>query len=175
MKKNFVSMVMTVIMVLFGTGMSFAGNGTGAGDGTGPIHDIYSGDLFTYSGDVTGCGQDGGLILSTTVGDVVIYGIGPDYYWESLGVAHPSVGDTLTVTGYAVDYNGVVKNVVTSITIDGTTVDLRDPETGKPLWRGTNGVSAGSGSVKSGGSGGNAGTGGSGGSASSGGSKGGSV
>jgi hypothetical protein len=169
MKKQLVGMVLVCAMVLFGTGMSFAGQGSGAGDGTGPIHDILSGVPFQFEGDVTGIGQDGGLILSTSVEDVLLYGIGPIYYWESLGVARPEVGDTLIAIGFTVDYNGIEKNVVTSIIIDGTTVELRDLETGKPLWRKTNGAYAGSGSGNSGSTGGNAGSGGSGGSAASGG------
>jgi hypothetical protein len=76
----------------------------------------------------------------TTDGEVLLYGIGPDHYWEKLGVDHPAIGDNLTATGYTVDYNGIDRNVVTSITINGITVDLRDPDTGKPLWRGTKGA-----------------------------------
>ncbi len=166
-------MIMLFVLGLFGAGMCLAGQGNGPGNGTGPIHDIFSGVLFTFDGEVVSCAQGGGMTLDTTDGEVLLYGIGPDYYWEKLGVDHPAIGDILTATGYTVDYNGIDRNVVTSITIDGITVDLRDPETGKPLWRGTKGC-AGSGCStgfgNSGSSGGNAG---SGGPASSGGSKGG--
>ena len=165
---------MLFVLGLSGAGMCLAGQGNGAGNGTGQIHDIFSGVLFTFDGEVVSCAQGGGMTLDTTDGEVLLYGIGPDYYWEKLGVDHPAIGDILTATGYTVDYNGIDRNVVTSITIDGITVDLRDPETGKPLWRGTKGACAGSGCSNgfgnSGSSGGNAG---SGGSASSGGSKGG--
>ena len=92
------------------------------------------------------------LILATiTDGSVQLYGIGPVYYWESLEVGYPVIGDTLIAKGFTVNYNGVYENVVMSVTIDGTTIDLRDPETGKPLWRSGKGGSGGSGSLKGGG------------------------
>jgi len=139
MKKHFVCMVLVCAMVCFGAGMSLAGQGKGAGDGTGPIHDILGGDAFEFTGDVTGFAQDGSLILSTAGADEQLYGIGPAYYWESLGVAYPVIGDTLTAHGFTVDYNGVYKNVVMSIRIYNETINLRDPATGKTLWRGSNG------------------------------------
>lgn len=181
MKKHFFSMVAVCMVVLFGAGMGFAGQGKGPGDGTGPIHDVLSGIPFAIEGDVVGIAQDGSLTLSTIDGDVQLYGIGPAYYWESEAVAYPEIGETLTASGFIVDYNGIDRYVVITVTIEGTSIELRDPETGKPLWRGTNGVSAGSGSGNTGsdnpgntgGTGGNAGSGSAGGSASSGGTKGG--
>jgi len=146
MKKRFVCMVLVCAMVLFGAGMGLAGHGKGPGNGTGPIHDILSGVPFTFTGDVIGFAEDGSLTLATTDGNVQLYGIGPVYYWESLNVGYPVIGDTLTANGFTVDYNGVYKNVVMSITMeDGTAIDLRDPETGKPLWRGGNGGPGGNG------------------------------
>lgn len=135
MKKHFVIMVLVFAMVLFGAAMSLAGHGKGAGDGTGPIHDILSGVPFTFEGEVIGCTQGGGLTLETADGEVLLYGIGPVYFWEKLGVGYPAIGDVLTAIGYTVNYNGIDRNVVMSIIIDGTTVELRDQETGKPLWR----------------------------------------
>jgi len=146
MKKHFVSMVLICAMVLFGAGMSLAGQGKGPGDGTGPIHDVLSGVPFMFTGDVIEFAQAGSLTLATaTDGNVQLYGIGPVYYWVSQNVAYPVIGDTLAAKGFTVNYNGVYENVVMSITIDGTTIDLRDPVTGKPLWQGGNGGSGGSG------------------------------
>lgn len=174
MKKQFVSMALVCAMVLFGAGMSLAGQGNGVGGGTGPIPL----GTFEFSGVVLECSQAGGLTLLTNEGEVVLYGIGPVYYWESQGVSHPAITDSLTAKGYTFEHNGIDRNVVTEITInikddEYKTVVLRDPVTGKPLWRGTNGFSAGPGSTggsrNSGNVGGNAGSGGSGGSATSGG------
>ena len=135
---------MIVLMVFFlSAGLGFAGNGkgsgNGSGNGTGPIHDILAGEPFVYSGDVIGCTQGQGIEIATDTetedGNVVIYGIGPVRYWDSLEVIRPDVGDTIEVSGYVVDYNGEFRNIAMEITIDGTIVQLRDSETGVPLWR----------------------------------------
>ncbi len=140
MKKHLVSMVLVCAMVLFGAGMGLAGQGRGPGDGTGPIHDVTSGVPFAFEGDVIGCAMGGGLTLATEIyGNVQIYGIGPVFYWTSKKVDYPVIGDRLTANGFTVNYNGVDQNVAMSITIDGSTVLLRDPVTGAPLWRGGSG------------------------------------
>ncbi|MCP4486105.1 MAG: hypothetical protein GY820_02120, partial [Gammaproteobacteria bacterium] len=41
----------------------------------------------------------------------------------------------VTVNGFAVDFDGTVVNIAMSVTVDGVTIQLRDPETGAPLWR----------------------------------------
>lgn len=141
MKKILTGSMIAVMVVFLSVGFALAGNGqggngTGTGDGIGPVHDIYSGEPFTYTGDVYGMVPGQGWVIDTGDEDVTIFGIGPIRYWESLGVDRPAVGDTITVSGYAVDYNGVVRNIATTITIGEDTVDLRDSETGAPLWRG---------------------------------------
>lgn len=139
MKKHLVSMVLVCAMVLFGAGVGIAGQGRGPGDGTGLIHDVTSGDPFTFTGFVTDFAMGGGLTLTTTTGDVQIYGIGPVFYWTSQNVNYPEITDTLTANGFTVNYNGVYRNVAMSITIDGSTIALRDPVTGAPLWKGGSG------------------------------------
>jgi len=140
MKKHLVSMVLVCAMVLFGAGMGLAGQGRGPGDGTGPIHDVLDGVPFTFTGDVTDFAMGGGLTLATLKdGNVQIYGIGPVFYWTSKKVDYPVIGDTLTAKGFTVNYNGVYRNVAMSITIDNSTIDLRDIVTGAPLWRGGGG------------------------------------
>lgn len=129
----FMAVFLTMGFALAGNGQG--GNGGGAGNGTGPIHDIYSGAPFTYVGEVIEMVAGQGILLATADGNVTIYGMGPVRYWDSLGVDHPAVGDTLTVDGYAVDYNGEVRNIATTITVGEYTVDLRDAD-GAPLWRG---------------------------------------
>ncbi len=77
------------------------------------------------------------MVLATEEGNVIIYGIGPVRYWESLGVDRPGVGETVTVSGYTVNYNGIECNIAMNFIIDSENiVQLRDPETGLPLlWR----------------------------------------
>lgn len=79
----------------------------------------------------------GGLTLATESGSVTVYGFGPWWYWEQQGVNWPQVGDSLGVTGYTVELDGVATNILmTATTMDGKTIQLRDPETGWPLWIG---------------------------------------
>jgi hypothetical protein len=126
----------TVLMVLvLSTGWGLAINGKGAGDGSGPIHDIFSGTPFDYTGVIIDCVPGEGVIISVDgVGEVIAYGIGPASYWEELGVARPAVGDEITVAGYTVVYDSVSLNIATNILVGGVEVDLRD-EDGMPLWR----------------------------------------
>ena len=142
MKKALTGSVILLLVLFLSAGLGMAGNGKGSGqgvgDGTGPIHNIFDGTSFTVTGDVITAVAGQGLELATTEGNVIIYGIGPVRYWDSLEVLHPCVGDTLTVTGYTVNYNDEVRNIAVTITIGDDIVELRDPETGAPLWRGGN-------------------------------------
>ena len=116
------------------------GGGGGNGGGTGPIHDIFAGEPFDYLGEVTGIATGGGIIIDTGDDEVSIYGIGSDRYWDSLvpEVDRPAVGDTIDVNGYNVVYSkDVLRNIAMEITVGGVTVELRDPDTGVPLWRGS--------------------------------------
>jgi hypothetical protein len=45
------------------------------------------------------------------------------------------VGETIIVTGYTVNYDGIERNIATVVTIYEEIVPLRDLETGIPLWR----------------------------------------
>ena len=136
--KKFLTGGMIVMMVLFlSAGLGLAGNGNGVGGGTGPINDILSGETFDYSGNVMEILADGGFVVKTE-NDVyvTIYGIGPVKFWESIDIARPAVGDLVTVSGYTVDYDGVDRNIAFTIQVgEEDPVELRDSETGLPLWR----------------------------------------
>ena len=128
---------MIVMMVLFlNAGLGLAGNGNGVGGGTGPINDILSGETFECSGLVISILSDGGFVIATDNGNVTVYGIGPVKFWESIGITRPAVGDLVTVSGYTVDYDGVDRNIAFTIQVgEEDPVELRDSETGLPLWR----------------------------------------
>lgn len=134
--KKLIALVAVFALVLTGMGMSYAGKGKGAGDGTGPIHDILSGTPFTVTGEVVTIGMGDGMVIAVDDQNITIYGIGPYRYWNSQEVDRPLVGDSVTVSGYIVNYNGVVRYIAMSVTTDEGTVQLRDPETGLPLWKG---------------------------------------
>jgi len=144
MKKVLASSVVVLMVLFLSAGFGLAGNGQGGGSGggTGPIHDILSGTPFDITGDVFSIVPGGGVEIAPAEGDnVIIYGIGPVRYWDSLGGDRLLVGDAIEVTGYTVDYNGVLRNIAMGITIDGVMVELRDPDTGVPLWRRSGGNS----------------------------------
>jgi len=145
MKKVLASGVVVLMVLFLSAGFGLANgpgsggqSGGGAGDGTGPIHTITDGEAFEYLGDVISYVQGQGIEIATDSENIIIYGIGPMRYWDSLDptVARPVVGDTITVSGYEVDYNGELRNIaVTIITVGGVEVPLRDSD-GVPLWRG---------------------------------------
>ena len=144
MKKTLIISSAVILMVISLTvGLSFAGNGRGngmrMGDKTGtPVCDICAGIAFVYTGDVVSIVRGQGIVIATEdEGNITIYGIGPIRYWTSQGVERPVIGDTITVDGYTVDYNGVVRNIATSILVgdNEVEVELRDPDTCAPLWR----------------------------------------
>lgn len=104
-----------------------------------PLFNIFDGISFDYSGEVISIGYGGsGMVIETEDAEVMIYGLGPLWFWNCKNVSRPVVGDAIKINGYAVDYNDVQRNIAVFITIDGQTIELRDPETGAPLWRGGN-------------------------------------
>ena len=121
-----------------GSGMPGRFHGRGAGDGTGPIHDLLSGDPVSISGTVSSialCGD--GIQITNEDGETfTVCGIGPVFYWEELGIDRPVEGDKITINGTVVTFSdGSTKTVAISIAIEGKAIQLRDQETGLPLWR----------------------------------------
>ena len=123
---------------IFGNGNGNGnGNGSGYGNGNGPIHNILEGTPFTYSGTVVSIGPSGnGMVISTDQGNVEVQGLGPQRYWDFLGLDKPDLGEEVVAYGYTVDFNGSIMNILTKVEFNGVTVELRDSETGAPLWRG---------------------------------------
>ena len=135
MKKMMKSVLMATLILVCAVGISFAGKGNGLGNGTGPLHDVLGGEPFAVSGTVVQLIPGEGLLLAVDGSNMPIYGIGPDSYWDSVGVVRPAVGDRIDVTGFEVDFNGEVRNIAMTITVGDYEVQLRDDVTGLPLWR----------------------------------------
>ncbi len=126
----------TFVLLLVLSASVFAGYGNGAMDGTGPMSAITNGEPVTISGVVASIGSGSGMVLDTGDGMVTIYGIGPVWFWQNSGVARPQVGEDVVVDGYKVTFSDGTERIIASkITLSGTTVELRDQETGAPLWR----------------------------------------
>ena len=107
----------------------------GPGDRPEPPADIISGEAFDISGEVVGVIAPHGIEVETDDGTVNLFGIGPAKYWEELGFYFPEAGDQIQATGYILDADGLERYILFTISIDGETLELRDSETGEPLWR----------------------------------------
>lgn len=102
---------------------------------------ITSGTPFSYSGTVVsvtlsekGVNRCNNIAIATDNGNVTLSGLGPEKYWETLGIALPVVGDTIEATGYTVDRNGTQVNMLATITVNGNKVELLDAN-GKPIFK----------------------------------------
>jgi hypothetical protein len=92
----------------------------------------------TFTGTVADIGKKNCAVLEYQVGDEVkqvkIYGLGPNWYWEANEMEKPIVGDLVTITAYAVVFLDATRYVAASVMIGEDILQLRDPETGCPLW-----------------------------------------
>src|SRR4030042_4100523 len=98
---------LTVIIMIFMLLVSFtayAGNGNQKRIQTknNVCSNVLSETLVTIAGTVIGIGSLNGLVLDTGTGQVTIYGIGPEWYWEKNEVDRPEMGDSVTVNAYEV-------------------------------------------------------------------------
>ena len=107
----------------------------GPGDRPEPPVDITSGEAFDISGEVVGVIAPHGIEVETDDGNINLFGIGPVKYWEESGFDFPETGDQIQATGYILEADGLERYIIVTITIDGETFELRDSETGEPLWR----------------------------------------
>lgn len=118
------------------------GGGAGMGPGQGQDQgwmdhsNILNGEPFQHSGQVAELDYHaGGMVMATDQGNVQLHGLGPAWYWQSHDMDWPGVGDALNFQGFMVDYNGTPVNIVMSVILaNGRALQLRDPETGWPLW-----------------------------------------
>lgn len=132
--------VATLLLLLLFSFAAYAGNGKGNFKrGHGEVKACsngLSGTSETLTGIAIGIGNHDGLVVDTNNGPVTIYGIGPEWYWEANSVDRPEIGDSVTVVAHAVLFSDETRYVASSITIGSDTLQLRDTETGCPLWRG---------------------------------------
>lgn len=96
---------------------------------------ICTGSPETITGVVTGTWVPGvGLTIEGDNGPSTVFGLGPVWYWDANGVDRPEIGEIVTVVASEVIYAG--KKVILSITTGDATLQLRDPATCQPIWRG---------------------------------------
>ena len=139
-------MVLMIMFLSYGAGLSRRGNGGQGSSGQGGGGGYYagggtsivcSGDPVTIEGIVSDVSYSGsGMEVDGTVS---VYGIGPYWYWDFLGIDRPDVGDEVTVEGMEVEFGGSKRIIAMSITVLEGTAQLRDcggDAGGRPLWRG---------------------------------------
>ncbi len=136
MKKSILMIALVMVFGLFCSTSLWAGNGTGARDGS----RLNAVSVDPIEGVVMDAGIAGsGLIVDDYIlGSTTVYGMGPISYWDSIGVAKPTVGEEVLIEAVLVTSSDgtITRLVAVSVTIAGEpTVDLRD-ENGVPLWRG---------------------------------------
>lgn len=96
---------------------------------------VLSGTSFEVTGTVASFERGSGLVISTPSSErITIYGIGPERFWDEVEIDYPSVGEAIEATVYTCPSTD--RNIALNITIGGETLQLRDPVTGRPLWRG---------------------------------------
>ncbi len=139
MKKSIAVITLALVFGLFCTTLTWAGNGNGKGVGMrdGSMLNLDLNDTLTIAGTVVSSGVAGsGLEIDEGNGTITtVYGMGPLSYWESLGVAKPTVGETVAVDALEVTFSdGSTRLIAISLTIDDTFITLRTDE--GPAWRG---------------------------------------
>jgi hypothetical protein len=101
------------------------------------LQDIRSGAPFTLSGVVRGYLHRGGVLAQDAHGTIrAARCLGPPQYWRDLGFERPAVGEPVTVVGYEIqcEPDSAVTNAASRVIVGGRTLELRDPESGFPLW-----------------------------------------
>jgi hypothetical protein len=131
------------------SGKGYSGNeasgGNGGGFGNGECQNIRSrirlqilnsGVPVTITGTVTEALYAGkGLTVDTGTELVTIFGFGPQFYWDNIGITKPDMGEDVVIDALEVTFSdGTVKIIATTVTIGEDVVLLRD-EDGRPLWR----------------------------------------
>jgi hypothetical protein len=153
--KSMVTVTLTALILFLVAPATFAGNGLGPGDGSGPVcSNIMDGTSIEVSGVVESIGTRGmGIGIDTGSEIVTVFGMGPIAFWNLTGIARPEVGEQIVVNGYEITFSdGSTKIVAFSVIVDDQEIILRDATSGVPLWRGIAG-GQGSGGNGSGGQG----------------------
>ena len=153
MRKWTKRIALAIMIFMLAGGQALAGNGAcqanqnsvqakvqaSNGSALRPCLLIVNGDPMTISGTVYAAPYAGqGLIVATSEGLVTVYGIGPQWYWDLLGIDKPDVLETVEIAAVKVTFLDETEKIIAiSITIFGDpdeVVQLRD-ENGRPLWR----------------------------------------
>ena len=148
MKKSIFMIALVMVFGLFCSTSLWAGNGKGVGMGDGSMHTVDLTNTIEISGIVSDAGVSGsGLTVDEGAGVfTTVYGMGSVRFWDSLDVAKPAIGETVSIDAVEVIFSdGSTRLIAVSLTVNDTFVTLRT-ENG-PAWRGINKQGGGVGTV----------------------------
>jgi hypothetical protein len=141
--KFFFALTCIALMATMTPLLSHAGQGTG--DGVPVINIFTEGIPVTITGTLEAVnGYSLGFDIDTGTGPETIYGLGPISYWEAQGVPRPEIGELITVSAVEVTFSDgstklIAASVEVTVLVDGVettmSIELRDINTGLPLWR----------------------------------------
>jgi hypothetical protein len=100
------------------------------------VFQIFDSTPRTITGTVLSYGAGGGMVVDNGTAEITVYGLGPVWYWASQGIDSPGIGDTVSIDARDIEYTTGIKTIAVSVMIDNQTIQLRDTETGCPLWQG---------------------------------------
>ena len=133
--RNIVLMALCVCMMFAGQAMAGKGKGCNLTTSTLLYTYVLDGVPVNISGIVAAIPAGDGLKIDDGNEVVTAYGLGPIWYWESISVDRPTIGDNVDVDARLVTFSdGSEQIIMMSIEVNGTFVQLRDPVTGSPLW-----------------------------------------
>lgn len=115
---------------------AWAWRGNGQGPAPCMLYDTSNSEVVTVTGVVKRSGPGtGGMVVDDGTQVVTVYGIGPVWYWRSLGIARPGIGDKVTVEAYSVELsNGSYRLIAKAVTVGQGYIELRDGVSGRPAW-----------------------------------------
>ena len=140
MKKSILMVTLVMVLGLLCSSSLWAGNGKGMGMGDGSMLTVDLTDTIEIAGIVSDAGVSGsGLTVDEGAGVfTTVYGMGSVRFWDSLGVAKPTMGETVSIDAVEVIFSdGSTRLIAVSLTVDDTFVTLRTED--GPAWRGQGG------------------------------------
>lgn len=127
-----------LMMVFSAPAMAWRGHGGGMGAANCVSQgiNIMDGEAVSVNGTVSQIGYHQGMTVDTGEQSVTVYGIGPVWYWNSVGADRPVVGDQVGVEGRKVTFSdGTERIIAVNLTVGEESIALRDQDSGLPLWR----------------------------------------
>ncbi len=96
---------------------------------------ICASPTVSISGIVADIQPGNGYVIDTGTTQVTVYGLGPVWFWNNLGLSKPAIGDEVNITAYEVTFSdGSTKLIAGSVDLGDQRVTLRDAETCVPMW-----------------------------------------